>query len=484
MKIVGIAACPAGVAHTHIAAEILETQAQKLGYECKIETHGAGKPQNILTKKEIKEADYVILALGKNLSPEQLERFAGKKVCKVIITEVIRQPDTIYDFIKENAEVQESVNKPVEREEDSIDLAKGTQGIIKHLMAGVTAAIPFILLGCLLMAIGVLLEQAGFEMVSPNLDERIPASFSWLVYQIGTLGYTFMIPVMGSAIARSIGGKSAIVPAFVCSYIANDPDWLMLPCGCGFLGAAIIGIVLGYFIKYLSKVQMPKQVQPIMPFIIIPLIGLLVGSFLTLIIVAPTIAFIIQSIDSLITAIPDDFNILTGALMGAMTVVDLGGPINKVAWSYQNYMVNQGVYSWYAVGGITQMIPPMACAIACWLRPKLFSRGEKQASVATFIVGATCATEVAIPYTLAAPIPMLCANIISGAIAGAATIMLGVNRTFATLTILDPIFGAATPWFGWYLALAIGLAINVVLILWFKTIWLKYRAKRAVKKHE
>lgn len=484
MKIVGIAACPAGVAHTHIAAEILETEAKKLGYECKIETQGAGKPQNILTEKEIKEADYVILALGKNLSPEQIERFAGKKVCKVIITEVIRQPDTIYDFIQKNAKVQESLNKPVVDEEKGLDLAAGSQGIVKHLMAGVSAAIPFILIGGLLMAIGLILEHSGIQMIEPDYDQGINGSISWIFYNIGALGYTLMIPVMGASIASSIGGKSALVPAFVCSYLANDPTWLMLPCGCGFLGAAVVGIAVGYFVKLLSKIKVPKQVQPVMPFIVVPLVGTIIGAALTLFIVAPGVSFIIETIDNLITSIPEQFNVLTGALMGAMTVIDLGGPINKLAWSYQTYMTQQGVYSWYAVGGITQMLPPLACAIACWLRPRLFSQGEKQASVVTFIVGATCATEVAIPYTLAAPIPMICANVIAGAVTGAITIMFGVTRTFATLTILDPIFGAASPWFFWYIALMIGLVINVGLIICFKTIWLKHRAKKAVSKND
>ena len=41
-RIIGVCACPAGIAHTYMAAENLERQGKKLGFQVKIETNGSG----------------------------------------------------------------------------------------------------------------------------------------------------------------------------------------------------------------------------------------------------------------------------------------------------------------------------------------------------------------------------------------------------------------------------------------------------------
>lgn len=90
MKIVGIAACTAGIAHTYMAREKLEKAAQKLGFECKIETQGSIGPENVLTPEEIAEADVVILAVDISITGE--DRFKGKKVVRVGTAAAIKSP--------------------------------------------------------------------------------------------------------------------------------------------------------------------------------------------------------------------------------------------------------------------------------------------------------------------------------------------------------------------------------------------------------
>lgn len=87
-KIVGVASCPAGIAHTYIAAETLVKFGKKYGYEVKIETNGAGGIENQLTRKDIQEADAVIVAADTRV---ELARFKGKPVLFVSSSDAIHK---------------------------------------------------------------------------------------------------------------------------------------------------------------------------------------------------------------------------------------------------------------------------------------------------------------------------------------------------------------------------------------------------------
>ncbi len=97
-KIVGVAACPAGIAHTYIAAENLIKFGKKKGYEVKIETNGAGGTENPLTKEDIKEADVVIIAADTTV---EMERFRGKPVLFVSTGDAIHRGAECIRMIEE-----------------------------------------------------------------------------------------------------------------------------------------------------------------------------------------------------------------------------------------------------------------------------------------------------------------------------------------------------------------------------------------------
>lgn len=93
MKIIGVAACTVGIAHTYIAQEKIEAAAQKAGFEVKIETKGTIGIENELTYEDIKNADIVILAIDVKISGE--ERFIGKKIVKVPTEVAIKSPNKL-----------------------------------------------------------------------------------------------------------------------------------------------------------------------------------------------------------------------------------------------------------------------------------------------------------------------------------------------------------------------------------------------------
>lgn len=99
MKVVGVCACPIGIAHTYMAAENLENECKKRGYEVKIETQGAIGIENELTEEEIAAADVVILGIG--IEIEGRERFDGKKLLQADVSQCVQHPANVVDKAEE-----------------------------------------------------------------------------------------------------------------------------------------------------------------------------------------------------------------------------------------------------------------------------------------------------------------------------------------------------------------------------------------------
>lgn len=99
MKIVGITACTAGIAHTYIAKEKLVNAATQLGHQIKIETQGTIGVEDQLTADDIKAADVVIIAADIGINGR--ERFEGKKVVEIPTALAIKSPTGILKKVEE-----------------------------------------------------------------------------------------------------------------------------------------------------------------------------------------------------------------------------------------------------------------------------------------------------------------------------------------------------------------------------------------------
>lgn len=93
MKIVGITSCPSGVAHTYLAAEALVLSGEKYGVEVIVETQGGAGIENRLNKRDIEEADCVILS--NDIAIQERERFEGKKIVRASVADIIKKSDVI-----------------------------------------------------------------------------------------------------------------------------------------------------------------------------------------------------------------------------------------------------------------------------------------------------------------------------------------------------------------------------------------------------
>lgn len=477
-NIVAITNCPAGIAHTYMVAEAMANKAKELGHNIKVETQGASGVEDELTKEEIRNADYVILALGRSITDSDRERFNGKKVVEIKVSEALKTIGTMFDNLEEKATVFEGKGSKVQDNESDKEKKKGN-AITGHLMSGVSASLPFVIGGGLLVAIANILVQNGFAYTDMASGQ---ASFAWVLESIGYLGFKFMIPIMGAYIAFSIGDKPAFAPAFIISYLANDKGLLGTESGAGFLGAMIFGLSIGYFVKLMKGIKINKTIKPLYNFTIIPFVTIFIFGVITFYFMGPLLAGLMTSVLGFLNSIPPQYKYPAAVLVGCMLAFDMGGPINKTAWFFCFSLLDQGIFDWYGIVGVVTLIPPVAAGIAALIKPHIFTKMEQESALSAILVGSTVATEPAIPFALADPLPVIAANTISGGVAGLLAMMLGVQRMAPGLGIFDPLLGLITPASSFYIALGLGIALNVTLIILFKTLRIKRDEKKALNK--
>ncbi len=417
-KLVGVTACPTGIAHTFMAAEALELKAKELGYEIKVEKDGSGGAKDVLTSAEIAAADAVIVACDKNI---EMGRFDGKKVIITSTKEAIHAPEGLI-----NKALSGEVNVyhhtgAVAKADDSSKESAGRKAY-KHLMNGVSHMLPFVIGGGILIAIAFLLDDYSID--PSNFGSNTPVA-AWFK-SIGGAAFGFMLPILAGFIAQSIADRPGLAVGFVGGYLASTGATFVSPGGdvpSAFLGALVAGFVGGYIVLGLRKVceVLPPALEGIKPVLIYPLIGtLLIG--LVMCLINPVVGALNAWISGVLTGMSSGSIIALGALLGAMMATDMGGPLNKAAYAFglaslanQNetgYMIMAAIM----VGG---MVPPIAIALATIFFKKKFTAAERKSGPVNFIMGLSFITEGAIPYAAADPLHVIPSLLVGSGVAGA-----------------------------------------------------------------
>ena len=417
-KLVGVTACPTGIAHTFMAAEALELKAKELGIDIKVEKDGSGGAKDVLTAAEIAEADAVIIACDKNID---MARFDGKNVIITSTKEAIHAPA---DLIKKAEAGETTVYHHTGTVAKAADVANESAGrkAYKHLMNGVSHMLPFVIGGGILIAIAFLLDDYSID--PSNFGSNTPVA-AWFK-SIGGAAFGFMLPILAGFIAQSIADRPGLAVGFVGGYLASTGATFANPGGdvpSAFLGALVAGFLGGYIVLGLRKIcdKLPAALEGIKPVLIYPLVGtLIIGIVMCLI--NPIVGALNAWISGVLTGMSNGSIIVLGALLGAMMATDMGGPLNKAAYAFglaslanQNetgYMIMAAIM----VGG---MVPPIAIALATLIFPKKFTEAERKSGPVNFIMGLSFITEGAIPFAAADPARVIPSLLIGSGVAGA-----------------------------------------------------------------
>ncbi len=413
LSFVAITACPTGVAHTFMAAESLENKAKELGHNIKVETQGSVGAKNILTDEEIAAADFVILATDIEVNAD---RFVGKKVYRTSTGQALKQTQKVFDEVASLAVVHEGKANQGNAQSQSSKAQSSKKGgnFYKHLMTGVSFMLPIVVAGGLLIAMSFVFGINAFEQKGSLAD---------VLMQTGKAAFTLMIPILSGYIAYSIADRAGLAAGLIGGLLSAQ-------LGAGFLGAIVSGFLAGYVALFLAnKLKLPQTMEALKPILIIPLISSLVIGLLMFYVVGTPVAGLLSAMEGFLTNLGTTNLVLLGAVLGGMMCVDMGGPINKAAYTFSVGLLtldtpNQFPIAAAMAGG---MVPAIGMGIATMLAKSKFSSDEQSAGKASFVLGLCFISEGAIPFAAKDPSRVLPSCIIGGAVAGGLVGLFGMT---------------------------------------------------------
>ncbi|MCF5913931.1 PTS fructose transporter subunit IIABC [Aeromonas veronii] len=420
--IIGVTGCPAGIAHTYLAAESLERAAKELGYEVKVETNGSIGVKNSPTTDEIARATAIVVACDKQVD---MARFSGKPLIKTGVKAPIKDGKGLIDqALKAPAYVAGKEDKKGEEKS-----AGGSSDLYRYLMNGVSHMIPFVVTGGLLIALALAI---GGNPTPSGM--QIPEGSMWnQILNVGVAAFTLMIPILAGYIAYAIGDRPALAPGFIGGWIANNGSFYGADAGTGFIGAIIAGLLVGYLVRWIATRQYHKMVQPLVPILIAPIVGSLFIAAVFIFIIGAPIADMMTGLNAMLLSMSGGSLVLLGIVLGGMAGFDMGGPVNKVAFLFSVGMIASGQTQF--MGAMACAIPaaPLGMSLATVLGRKLgiFDASEIEAGKAAGAMGLVGISEGAIPFAARDPLAVIPANILGSMTAAVMAFLFGITNSVA-----------------------------------------------------
>lgn len=408
-RLVAVTACPTGIAHTYMAADALVQKAKERGIAIKVQKNGSAGVKDALTPEEIEQADAVIIAADASVD---LSPFAGKKLITASVTDGIRRPGELIEqalgadapIYKDDHAAQEAIRRKKEER-------KAKQpAFYKHLMNGVSYMLPFVVGGGILIALSF---AFGIHAANPDSESYNPFAEALSVIGGGS-AFALMIPIFAGFIAYSIADRPGFAPGAVGGMMAAQG-------GAGFLGGLIAGFLAGYLVNGLKKLfsRLPEQFEGLKPVLLYPLFGILLTGLIMFFLINDPVQALNTAVKNWLRGMGQINAVLLGMILGGMMAVDMGGPINKAAYTTGIALISAGIYAPQAAIMAGGMVPPLGMALATTFSKKKFTRQEREAGKTAYIMGASFITEGAIPFAAQDPFRVIPASVAGAAVAGA-----------------------------------------------------------------
>ncbi|WP_394119981.1 fructose-specific PTS transporter subunit EIIC [Planococcus donghaensis] len=417
-KILAVTACPTGIAHTYMAAEKLNERAKELGIALKVETNGSSGVKNRLTDEDIAGADAIIVAADTKVD---MGRFDGKPVIQTAVGKAIYETDNLLN----RAVTGDAPTYKHDKSKDEADAGETKGGFYKHLMNGVSNMLPFVVGGGILIAISFFWGINASNPDSPEYNE-----FAAMLSTIGGGNAFFlMVPVLAGFIAMSIADRPGFAPGMIGGLIAITVTGVEEASGgSGFLGGLIAGFLAGYVTLLVKRVfaGLPDALEGLKPVLFYPVFAIAITGIIMML-VNPQLTKVYTTISAFLESLGGTNLVLVGLLLGGMMAIDMGGPINKAAYTFGIAMLDAQNFNFMATVMAAGMVPPLGMAIATTLFKNKFTRPEREAGKTAYVLGACFITEGVIPFAAADPARVIPASVAGAAVTGAMVMLFDIG---------------------------------------------------------
>lgn len=465
--IVAVTACPTGIAHTFMAAEKIKEAAKEMGLDVKVETNGQIGVENKLTKDDIERAVGIIVAADKKV---EIARFDGHPTLFTKVADGINKPKELIQTVLDG-------NAAIYHHSGEKSSSESTEGesvgrkIYKYLMEGVSNMLPFVVAGGILIALSFFWGINAFNPEDPSYNK-----FAELLFVLGKLAFSMMLPILAGFIGRSIADRPGFIVGMVGGILA-DPSILGLKSEAwlnytpsGFLGALVAGFLAGGIIIALRYIfsWIPRSLDGIKPIFLFPVLGSFIMGVLMLFVVNAPMAFIMTSFKNFIEALSGGEKVILGFVVGSMMAIDMGGPINKAAYVTATALVTTSgtagsdVMAASMVGG---MIPPLAIALSATIYKNLWPETQRGSALVNYVMGFAFITEGAIPFAASNPIRVIPPLFLSSGVAGALSMIFDCRSRAPHGGMFAVLVGAVTNPVMYLLALVIGTVMGAFLLI-------------------
>ncbi|TNM47182.1 PTS lactose transporter subunit IIC [Nocardioides albidus] len=505
-RLVAVTSCPTGIAHTYMAAEALEAAASRAGVEIAVETQGSAG-STPLPQATIDAADAVVFAT--DVGVRDKHRFAGKPVVATGVKRPIDDGDAVIADALRAADDPSAAR--VEGTASSAEAAAGGHGgageswggrARRVLMTGVSYMIPFVAAGGLLIALGFLLggydsaNVAGDILVKHSLfDPPSPSAYGLdhvafgsgvllylgvLLFVIGKAAFALFVPALAGYIAYAIADRPGLAPGFIMGALATNLAGFAAGDGAaapqtGFIGAIVGGVLAGVVALAISRWRVPAWARGLMPVLVIPLLTSIVAGLVMLLLLGRPITWLMDRLSDGLNGMSGSNAVILGVVLGMMMAFDMGGPLNKVAYSFA--VVGIGGASLasdapelkiMAAVMLAGMVPPLAMALATVVRPALFSPAERENGKAAWLLGASFISEGAIPFAAADPLRVIPSIVLGSAVTGglAEALDVSLRAPHGGIFVLFAVDGVL----GFFIALVAGVVVAAAAVVVLKSL--------------
>ena len=407
-NIVAVTACPTGVAHTFMSAEAIENYAKAQGWNVRVETRGQVGAGNPITPEEVAAADLVFVAADIDVP---LDKFKGKLMYRTLTGLALKKTAQEFEKAFKEAKVFEGAATSAATETKTEE----KKGVYKHLMTGVSHMLPLVVAGGLLIAVSFMF---GIEAFKTDDFAGLPKA---LMDIGGGAAFHLMIAVFAGYVAFSIADRPGLAVGLIGGMLATTA-------GAGILGGIVAGFLAGYVMKFLNDIiKLPPSFTSLKPILILPLFGTAIVGLLMIYVINPPVKALMDALVDWLNTMGQTNAVILGLILGAMMCVDMGGPVNKAAYTFGVGLIASQQYVPMAAVMAAGMVPPIGMAIATFFARSKFTANQRDAGKASFVLGLCFISEGALPFVAADPVRVIISSILGGATAGAISMGLGIT---------------------------------------------------------